>query len=460
MNIVPAEAPLDVAVIGGGISGLAAAYELQQQGLKVRVFEALSRAGGVIRTERFGGWVIDKGPDAFLAQKPAAVELCQQLGLTNRLVTTLEPRTAFVLRRGRLHPLTQGSFLGFPVHLGALARSSLFSLSGKARMAYELFVQRGDNDDESIASFVLRRFGQEAVDYLAEPLLAGIHAGAVERLSMRALFPRLLDIEHESGSILRAARANRNAVPHGGSFVSLLGGTGELIDTLTAALTPGTLALSARVTNIQRTGTYIVSSPSGTVRARAVVLAVPAYVAASLLRGFDTMLAGLCEAVPYASTATVAFGYLREQVHHSLEGTGFVVPRVEGNPLLAVTWASSKWPNRAPVNSVLLRAFLGGGRDPHRLNHDDQHLVQLAETALASTLGVVGPPLFARLSRWTRQSPQHELGHLQRIAAVEERLAALPGMFVAGSGFRVVGIPDCIADARQTAAHAAKFLAD
>ena len=448
--------PVDVAIVGGGISGLAAAYELQRRGLRPRVLESSARPGGVVQTERFGGWVIDAGPDALLAQKTAGIELCRQLGIADRLVSTLEPRTAFVLRRGRLYPLAEGSFLGFPVGLGALARASLFSVTGRARMACEVFVPRAALADESIATFVRRRFGQEAVDYLAEPLLAGIHAGAVERLSMRALFPRLLEAEQRAGSILRAARARPASAR--GAFISLPGGTGELVDALTAAFAPGTLALSARVTDLRRAGTYLLETTAGPVRARAVILAVPAYVAATLLRGFDTTLAGLCDAVPYASTATVAFGYRRDQVRHPLAGTGFVVPEVERSPLLAVTWVSSKWPGRVPPGSVLLRAFLGGGRDPHRLERDDRNLAELARTALGGVLDIEGPPLFTRLSRWTRQSPQHEVGHLERVAAIEDRLAALPGLFVTGSGFRVIGIPDCIADGRATASRAAEFL--
>ena len=455
----PGASPLDVAIVGGGIAGLAAAHELQRHGLRARVLEASSRTGGVVQTERFGGWVIDAGPDALLAQKPAGIDLCRQLGIADRLVSTLEPRTAFVLRRGRLYPLAEGSFLGFPVGLGALARASLFSVTGKARMACEVFVPRAAPADESIASFVRRRFGQEAVDYLAEPLLAGIHAGAVERLSMRALFPRLLEAEQRAGSILRAARARRTQGPARGAFVSLPGGTGELVEALTAALAPGALALSARVTDLRRAGTYLLDTAGGQVRARAVILAAPAYVAAALLRTFDTTLAGLCDAVPYASTATVAFGYRREQVRHPLAGSGFVVPHVERSPLLAVTWVSSKWPERAPAGSVLLRAFLGGGRDPHRLERDDRDLVELAKTAFGGVLGIEGPPLFTRLARWTRQSPQHEVGHLERVAAIEERLAAVPGLFVTGSGFRGVGIPDCIADGRAMATRAADFLA-
>ena len=449
---------VDVAVIGGGIAGLAATYELQLRGLEVRLIEASSRLGGVIQTERIDGWVIDAGPDALLVQKPAAVGLCRELGLGDRLMATRLPRTAYVLRDGRLRPLVEGSFLGFPVGLAALARSSLFTLPGKLRVACEVVVPRGHGDDESIASFVRRRFGEEALDYLAEPLLAGIHAGDAERLSMRALFPRLVDAERQAGSVLRSLRALHVRPSPRGAFVSLPGGLGELVDAVSQVLRPGTVRLSAQVTELRRAGVFTVESPGAIVQARAVILSIPAYTAAGLLRGVDTTLAALCDAVPYASTATVACGYRRDQIRHPLDGSGFVVPRVEPNPLLAATWVTSKWPGRAPDGYVLLRGFLGGGRDPHRLERSDDELIQIARDALADTLEIEGDPVVTRLFRFPRQSPQYEVGHLQRVASIEQRLASVPGLFLAGSGFRAIGIPDCIADGRETASRAAAFV--
>ena len=451
---------LDVAIVGGGISGLSAAYELQRRGLSTRVFEAGSRAGGVITTERFDGWVIDGGPDSMLVQKPAAVALCRDLGIAERLISTLTPRTAYILRDDRLHRIAEGSFLGFPLDVGSLARSSVFTIGGRLRMACEALVPRGSGgEDESIGAFVRRRFGQEAVDYLAEPLLAGIHAGDVDRLSTQALFPRLLDAERQSGSVIRAFRAMRAKPSPQGAFVSLPGGTAELVDALTNALAPDTVRTSARVSEIHRHSHYQIEMSDGQASARAVILAVPAYVAASLLRVFDTTVAALAEATPYASTATVALAYRRDQVAHPMRGSGFVVPRVERSPLLAATWVTSKWPQRAPEGHVLLRGFLGGGRDPRRLDADDDALVALVEEELTRLMGISGSPLFRRLFRWTKQSPQYEVGHRQRVVTIDEQLASIPGMFVTGSGFRAIGIPDCIADGREIAARAASFLA-
>ena len=456
---VPDHEIVDVVIVGAGIAGLSAAFDLQNRGLTVRVLEAESRVGGVIATERLDDWVIDAGPDSLLVQKPAAVALCRELGIADRLVPTLTPRTAYVLRDGRLHAIAEGSFLGFPITFGALARSQLFSLAGKARMAGEILTPRRTIDeDESIGAFVRRRFGREAVDYLAEPLLAGIHAGDVDRLSIRALFPRLVDAERRSGSVIRALRALHVRPSPQGAFVSLPGGVGELVDTLSGALASETVVTGARATGLFRSRPYSIAWSSGRVHARSVVLAVPAYVTGALLRSLDPVLAESCDAVPYASTATIAFGYRRDQVSHPLRGTGFVVPRTEGLKLLAGTWVSSKWPGRAPDGHVLIRGFLGGGRDPDRLDAPDHELIEGAQEELGSLLGISGAPLFTRIYRWTRQSPQYEVGHLQRVAEIEHRLTALPGIFVTGSGFRAIGIPDCVSDARATAARAAEFV--
>ena len=449
----------DVVVVGGGISGLAAAYELQRRGVGVRLLEASERFGGVIRSERFDGWVVDGGPDSLLVQKPAAVALCRELDLADRLVSTLTPRTAYILRDGRLHALPEGSFLGFPLRVSALAHSSLFSIAGKLRMACEVVVPRAEDDeDESIASFVRLRFGQEAVDYLAEPLLAGIHAGDVDRLSVRALFPRLVDAERQSGSIIRAFRAMRMKPSPQGAFVSLPGGVAELVDALVGALAPDILVSGARVTDMRHASVFTLETTAGAIQAKSVILALPAYAAGGVLRGIHTGLAALCEDVPYASTATVAFGYRREQIGHEMRGSGFVVPRVERSPLLAATWVTSKWPHRAPDGHVLLRGFLGGGRDPRRLEQGDAELTELAHDALSEVMAIAGAPLFSRIYRWTRQSPQYEVGHLARLASIESQLTRVPGLFVTGSGFRSIGIPDCVADGRETAARAAAFV--
>ena len=359
---------VDVAVVGGGITGLSAAYELHRRGLSFRLFEASGRLGGVILTERVDGFLIDAGPDALLVQKPAAIELCEELGLGPRLQPTLVPRTAYILRRGTLHPLPEASVLGIPTRLAPFARTRLFSTIGKLRFGLDLVLPRrrlGPTDDESIASFFGRRFGQEAVRYLAEPLLATIHAGDVDRLSMRALFPRLLEAEQRSGSLIRALRRLRAQPTPDGMFRSLPGGIGELATSLAAALPSDQLLRGAPVTALDGDGPYVIRGGPTPVSATAVVLAVPAPTVATLLETRDAGLAASCRDIPHASTATVALGYSREHVNHSLRGSGFVVPRVEPDlSIIAASWVSSKWPGRAPHGKVLLRAFIGGARDP------------------------------------------------------------------------------------------------
>ncbi len=307
------ETSTDVLIVGGGIAGLATAYELQRRGVGFRLVERADRAGGVILTEQVDGFTFDAGPDALLIQKPAAITLCKELGLGDRLFPTSLPRAAFILRGRTLHPLPESSLLGIPRNVTALAATRLFSLPGKVRMAAELFVPRRRNgSDESIASFIGRRFGSETVTYLAEPLLAGIHAGDVDRLSMRALFPRFLEAERKYGSVLRAFRQIRQPKSSNGAFMSLPGGLQEIVDALVRVLPAGSLSLRLGVRSIARRRAYEVTLESGETRsAAAVVVCTPAFVAADLLQGLDGDLASLCARVPYASSATATFGYRR-----------------------------------------------------------------------------------------------------------------------------------------------------
>lgn len=451
---------VDVAVIGGGVSGLAAAFELRKRKRSVVVLEREQRPGGIIMTERVGEFVVDAGPDALLVQKPAAVTLCNELGLGDRLIPTKLPRTAFVLRDGELHSLPAASILGFPTRLKPLFSSTLFGLNAKFRMAAELVIPRAPHtDDESIAGFVRRRFGPEAVTYIAEPLLAGIHAGDVERLSMRALFPRLVDAEARAGSVIKAFRREPRPVNSDGVFRSFPNGIEELIDGLMKAVPKESVRCFADVTRIdERDGFTIHVAGRPSIRARAVILAIPAFAAAELVRPFDAELSAACGSIRYLSTATVVFAFPRDAVRHNLKGTGFVVPRAEGISITAGAWISSKWPHRAPESQALLRAFLGGARDPDVLSKTDAELTNAALGDLTKILGIRGLPIMTRVYRWNRSSPQQEVGHGELMQRIETRLAAHAGLFVSAAGFRGVGIPDCIADARKTAAVAAAFV--
>ena len=450
----------DVVIVGGGIAGLAAAWELVQRGRRPLLLEAAPRAGGVILTEQVDGFVIDAGPDSLLVQKPAAVSLCGELGLGDRLLPMLPPRTAFILRRGALVPIPEASFLGLPTRIAPFVRSRLFSWRGKLRMARELIIPpRPDDADESIASFIGRRFGAEAVDYLAEPLLAGIHAGDVRRLSINALFPRLADAERTHGSVLRALASTRTPSSPRGAFVSLPGGIGEMTHALLDQLPAGTIRCGAPVSRIAGHGPFVVTiGESETISARAVIVAVPAWSAATLLAEVDAELAALCGRITYASTAIAAFGLRAEQVRHPMRGTGFVVPRVERRHVMAGTWVSSKWPQRAPDGHVLLRAFMGGAVDPTVLDHSDEALSRRAFAELAALLQISGEPVLTRVYRWPRASAQHNVGHLDLMRSIDACIGERPGLFVTGSGFRGTGIPDCVADARATAGRAASLL--
>jgi protoporphyrinogen/coproporphyrinogen III oxidase len=462
---------LDVAIIGGGIAGLATAYELSRRRRSFVVLEQAPRAGGVIVSEEVGGFTLDGGPDALLIQKPAAIALCEELGLGGRLVTTKPPRVAYVQRRGRLYPLPAASVLGIPTQVRPFVETRLFTWPGKMRMGAELFVPRRDRgDDESIGSFMRRRFGNEATTYLAEPLLAGIHAGDVDRLSMKALFPRLVEAEQKYGSLLRAFRpktpnpatpnpepgtpnAERRTPNADGAFKSLPGGLSELVRALVADLGDGNVRTGTAALGISGDGPFTVRMANGDeTEARAVVVATPAYVTSRLMRDRNPALAALCADIPYASAATVALAFRRESIGRPLTGSGFVVPRVENTGILAGSWLSSKWPHRAPDDDhALLRTFVGGARDPKALEQSDAELVALSLRALQPLVGLRGEPLFTRVFRFDRGNAQHEVGHLQRLAAIEAALARHPGLFITGSGFRGVGIPDCVADGRTTA---------
>jgi oxygen-dependent protoporphyrinogen oxidase len=454
---------VDVAIVGAGIAGLATAYELSRRGASFVVLERAPRAGGVIFSEEIDGFTIDGGPDSLLIHKPEGIALCEELGLGGRLVSTKTPRVAYIQRARRLHALPAASVLGIPTRLGPFARTRLFTWAGKIRMGAELFVPpRRGGEDESIGAFMTRRFGREAATYLAEPLLAGIHAGDVDRLSMKALFPRLVDAEEKHGSVLRAFRPKpQSPIPSpDGAFRSFPGGLSELVRALVGALGEPQVRTGASVTSIAGHGPFLLQTSSEAIEARAVVLAVPAYVASALTRDRDQELAGLCAAIPYASAATIALAFRREAIAHPLNGSGFVVPRVEKTGILAGSWLSSKWPHRAPDDDhVLLRTFVGGARDPQALDRSDDDLVSLSLAALRPLIGIRGAPLFSRVYRWDRGNAQHEVGHLDRMIAIDRALARHPGLFVTGSGFRGVGIPDCVGDGRATARQVTAWLA-
>ena len=428
--------------------------------------EADSRLGGKILTEQAGGFVIEGGPDSFLSQKPWGLELCRKLGLEDRVIgTNPDRRRTFVYSRGRLEELPEGLALGFPTRLGPLLRSGLLSWPAKLRLGAEIFVPRRlEESDESLGGFFRRRLGHQALERIIEPLMTGIYAGDAEQLSIRATFPRFPEMEREHGSLVRsmldARRKQRrrgqisNLSPHSAPrwtpFVTLRGGLSELVRTLTGRLSTVNVCVGRRVQAIRARGEgagYDVLLESGPpLAADALVLAMPAFDGARLLDPLDGSLAELMRGIPYASTATVTLGYRREGFSHDLDGYGFVVPRVERRVLLASTWSSSKWDHRAPDGSALIRSYIGGAGREVVLERPDDDIVALVREELRAIMGVMEEPMLAKVYRWPRAMPQYLVGHLDRLAAIEERLARLPGVFAAGAAYRGVGIPDCIRD--------------
>jgi protoporphyrinogen/coproporphyrinogen III oxidase len=450
-----------IIIVGAGITGLSAAFTLFARGIPFQVLESSSRAGGLISTERIDGFTIEAGAESVLAQKPAALELCDALGLTPRLITTRRPRTAFVLKHGRLHPLPSPSVLGVPTTIRGIAGYELLSPAARARLALELVIPRRHGADESIGSFFRRRFGPQTVGLIAEPLLGGIHAGDIEKLSMRSLFPRFVEAEAERGSILKAFGRTRQPAPADGLFRSLASGMGELVEAVERTIPTGSIRYGAAVHGITRSASagWHVQTFAGDVPASAVIVAAPAHAAAGILRSIDTAAAAGCAEVPYASTASVTLAFPRNAVAHPLQGSGFVVARrCNTVRITACTWVSSKWAGRAPADFVLLRAFIGGLHDPGAVDLSDDEMIAVVLRDLSPLLGITGPARLARVARWRGAGAQHNVGQVERVAAIEQRLSAHGGLFVAGSGFRSVGIPDCVADGRAAAVRAAEWI--
>jgi oxygen-dependent protoporphyrinogen oxidase len=463
-----------VVVIGGGITGLAAAYRLAHDAPHARVtlIEADERLGGKIATEQRDGFVIEAGPDSFLAAKPRGAGLAAELGLSDRLQgVTPQPKRASILYRGRLHDLHEGLTGLVPTRLAPLARSSLLSPAGKARVALDYLLPAHDgDDDESLGAFVRRRLGNEAWERLIEPLMSGIYAADGDQLSLAATFPQLRQAEREHGGLIRGVLAARKAAARNeraprSAFLTPVGGLGEIVAAPERELqSHGVATLTgAAATRIARDGaSSVVEIERGEpLRADAVIVATPAFAAASLLSQLDPEMAGELTAIPYASTAIVSLAYRREEIPHALPGHGYVVPRIEGGPILAGTWSSRKWTSRAPEGWELLRIFIGrsGRLEAELPEMDDDRLVGIARREVAVRLGVSAAPALASVRRWLHGMPQYLLGHPERVARIERRAQEHRGLFLAGAAFRGVGLPDCIASGERAAEATIAFLA-
>ena len=457
-------------VVGGGIAGLAAAHravELARErgiALELTLLEARERLGGTIATERMGGFLVEAGPDSFLSEKPWALALCKRLGVEDRLTRTDDRfRKVYVWRAGRLHPLPDGFQLLAPTRLAPFLRSPLFSWPGKLRMALDLVLPRGGADDESLGAFVRRRLGREALERVAQPLVAGIYTADPDELSLAATLPRFLELERRERSILLALWRAARTTPQPGTsgarwslFVTFKEGMEELVATLAGRLPVGAALVKHRVTGVERRGEAwrVDIDESGPMAADRVILATETHVAGRLLRYVDPSLATLLGEIPYASSATISLGYRLVDVPHALDGFGFVVPRVEGRALLACTFSSVKYPWRAPAGHVLLRCFVGGALDERILELDDASLARRARDELGQALGIKAEPVLTRLFRWPAAMPQYHVGHLARVETIERRLMGLPGLGLAGGAYRGVGIADCVRSGEDAAERA------
>jgi oxygen-dependent protoporphyrinogen oxidase len=457
-------------IVGGGIAGLSAAHRAVElarergQALDLTLLEARERLGGTVASERVDGFLVEAGPDSFLSEKPWALALCGRLGVEDRLVRTDDRfRKVFVWYRGRLHPLPDGFQLLAPTAMLPFATSSLFSLPGKLRMALDLVLPRGGGDDESLGAFVRRRLGAEALERVAQPLVAGIYTADPDDLSLTATMPRFIELERKERSVILGLRRALRRAPLPGTsgarwslFVTFAGGMEEFVTALAARLPVGAVALKQRVSGLARTGArWRVTTAEGVgVEADRVILATESHATARLTRYVDPALATLLEEIPYASAATVSLGYRRADVPHALDGFGFVVPRSEGKALLAGTFSSVKYPGRAPAGHVLIRGFLGGMLNAGMLAEDDEALVTRARGELRAALGIVAAPVLTRLHRWPASMPQYRVGHLTRVETIERVLAALPGLALAGAAYRGVGIADCVRSGEAAAEQA------
>ena len=461
-----------IIVVGGGIAGLAATHRLielkKEKSLDIDavLLEASARLGGTIATERVGDFLVEAGPDSFITEKPWALRLCERLGLASRLISTQAAyQKIYIVHNGRLEPLPEGFFLLAPTRFWPFVQTPLFSLTAKLRMAAEIFLPRGAlNGDESLGAFVGRRFGAEALERVAQPLVGGIYAADPDQLSLSATMPRFKEMERFRRSIILSMvseqrRRVRNPETGSGArwslFVTLAAGMQELIDRIASRLPEGCVRLKTPIKRlIRHTDKKLWTLTAGSNESHevdGVILATPSFQTADLLGGFASGAADDLKQIPYASTATVSLAFRQKDFPRPLDSFGFVVPAIESRKIMACTFSSLKYPGRAPEGHVLLRAFVGGSLQPKLFEDDDAIMEANVRDELASLLGVVAQPVFFRVWRHPNSMPQYNVGHQARIQRIEAQLAQLPGLALAGSAYHGVGIADCIRTGEEAA---------
>ncbi len=465
-----------VVIVGGGISGLSAAYHLEtstSSSIDYQLFESSPRLGGKIVSVRENGFTIEAGPDSFIPRNPAALNLCHALGLDDQIISSNGGGSLYIWSRNRLIPMPDGVFMIAPTKVLPFLKSPLISWPGKMRMGLEYFLpSRATDGDESLGGFIRRRLGQEALDKIAGPLMAGIYSGNPDKLSLKSTFPMFAEMERKHGSLLRAMLAQKAALKPvanngvkrkaGGAFVTLQGGLQVLSDAVISKLPVERLRVGCPVETIAKSGGhYQITFTNGTtIKANAIIMATPAHVTAKLIRNFATELAQRLDQIEYVSTATVSLGYHRSDIPHVLDGSGFLVSHQEvDRKLSACTWSSVKFDHRAPSGETLLRVFLGGTRPLPLAEMQEADLIQLAKHELRATMKITAEPLLAKAYKWMEASPQYHVGHAARVAEME-RLAALhAGLHLAGAAYHGAGVPDCIQSGQDQAKQVLKHLA-
>src|SRR5580692_3693351 len=453
-----------IGIIGGGISGLTAAFTLEDHrqagAVEYTLYESSPRLGGVLRTEQIQRCVVEAGPDSFLTEKPWAADLCRTLGLGDQLIGSNDAqRKTYILVNGRLVPIPDGLMFLVPTKILPTALSPLFSWTTKLRMARELFhPPRAAEADESVASLVERHYGAEMVDRLADPLLSGIYGGEAASLSVRAVLARFAEMECTHGSLGRAMLAAKRKMPRSRKkpapplFTSLKNGMQQLPETLVQKLNRDSLLTNTRVASVQlEAGVWTVSAGIKSDRFNAIILAVPALVAAQLLSLSSSELSAELAAISYSSSITVGLGYGRDIRQSLPPGFGFLIPRSEGKRLLAATFVHNKFPHRAPDDRALLRCFFAGSNAENIWQLFDDAIIAVARNELQQTLGLRAEPLFARVYTWKSAMAQYGVGHLERLDRIERLRQNLPKLALAGNGYRGIGIPDCIRSGQDAA---------
>jgi oxygen-dependent protoporphyrinogen oxidase len=446
----------DVAVVGGGVSGLAAAHHLHRSGLAVVLIEATSRLGGKVQTDHQDGFLIEAGPDSFVASKGSVLDLARDLGIEHRVIASRpEYRGSHVWWRGRLHPLPGGLLLMVPYRLGPLLSSSLLSWRGKLRVLADLAIPKGGSADESLESFVNRRLGREVMERIAEPLIAGIHAAEPSTMSLLASFPRFLEMEREHRSLILAARAatSRQTTNGLGHFASFHGGMGQLTDALAGSIAGAAIRTSTTVTALEGgdDGYRLALSNRSELKADGVVLATPASATAKLLSGMAPDAAAAVADIHQVASSTVTLAYRAEHIP-PLSGSGFVVPAVENRRIMGVSYLSQKWDGRVPDSRfVLLRAFVGGSKGQELARAEQDHLESAVRHELDALVGITADPVRSWVRAWDEGLHQYTLGHRDRVVRAESALARHPGLALAGAAFHGIGLNECVDSGRNAA---------